>query len=364
MKYFSSDNNSGAHPAVLEAVAAANQGNAASYGNDPYTREAEKLIRHIFGRETRAYFLFTGTAANALMLKAALRPWEGVICAETAHINTDECGALEALGRKLYLVPQINGKITPEACAGMLHYMGSVHNVAPKAVSITQSTEFGLLYTPEEIRALADFCRDHGLYLHMDGSRITNAAAALGIGLREASKDLGVDMLSLGGTKNGLLCGECAIFFNPAVAPDFPYFRKQGMQLGAKMRFVAAQFLAYLKNDLWRANASQANSACALLAEKISGFPKIKITRPVEANALFARLPEICLRELEKTHQVSVWNKIYDPLLAEIQGPEIRIMTSFNTTAQEVEELAAAIAAVLQSSCAGALPPHAPPAGE
>ncbi|MDR1242059.1 MAG: low specificity L-threonine aldolase [Deltaproteobacteria bacterium] len=349
MKYFSSDNNSGAHPAVLEAVAAANQGNVASYGDDPYTREAENLVRHIFGRETRSYFIFTGTAANALILKAALRPWEGVICAETAHINTDECGAVEALGRKLYLVPQINGKITPAGCAGMLHYAGSVHNVAPKIVSITQSTEFGQLYTLEEVRALADFCRSHGLYLHMDGSRITNAAAALGIGLREASKDLGVDMLSMGGTKNGLLCGECAVFFNPAIAPDFPYFRKQGMQLGAKMRFVSAQFLAYLKNDLWRANAVQANSACALLAEKISSLPKIKITRPVEANALFARLPEKALQQLEKTHHVSVWNKTYDPLLTEIQGPEVRIMTSFNTTTREVEELAGAIEAALRS---------------
>jgi threonine aldolase len=348
MKYFSSDNNSGAHPAIIEAIAAANRGNAASYGDDPYTAEAEKLIQDIFGQGTRAYFVFTGTAANALTLKAALRPWEGVICAESAHINTDECGAMEALGRKLYLVPQVNGKITPEACAGMLHYAGSVHNVCPKAVSITQSTEFGVLYTPEEVRALADFCHKKELYLHMDGSRVTNAAEALNMGLREATKDLGVDMLSLGGTKNGLLFGEIAIFFNPDVAKDYPYFRKQGMQLGAKMRFVSAQFLAYLKNDLWRKNAGQANSACKLLAEKISKLSKIKITRPVEVNALFARLPEKALQQLEKTHHVAVWNKIPDPALKEILGPEIRIMTSFNTSAQEVEELAKAIETALK----------------
>ncbi|MDR2825588.1 MAG: threonine aldolase [Deltaproteobacteria bacterium] len=349
MKYFSSDNNSGAHPAIIEAITAANPGNEASYGDDRYTREAEKLIQDIFGQGTRAYFVFTGTAANVLTLKAALRPWEGVICAESAHINTDECGAIEALGRKLYLVPQVNGRITPEACGSMLHYVGSVHNICPKVVSITQSTEFGSLYTPEEVRALADFCHKNALYLHMDGSRITNAAAALGTGLREATKDLGVDMLSLGGTKNGLLFGEIAIFFNPELAEDYPYFRKQGMQLGAKMRFVSAQFLAYLKNDLWRKNAEQANSTCKLLAEKISKFQKMKITRPVQVNALFARLPEKALQQLEKTHHVAVWNKIPDPALKEILGPEIRIMTSFNTSAQEVEELAKAIEAALKA---------------
>jgi threonine aldolase len=348
MKYFASDNNSGAHPDVLKAVAAANQGNTPSYGDDPYTHAAERLMRDIFGQDARAYFVFTGTAANTLSLKTALRSWEGVICAETAHINTDECGAMEALGRKLYPVPQIDGKITPEACAGLLHYAGSVHSVCPKAVSITQSTEFGTLYTLEEVRALADFCHKHKMYLHMDGTRVTNAAAALGTGLREASADLGVDMLSLGGTKNGLLFGEIAVFFNPDLAADYPYFRKQGMQLGAKMRFVAAQFLAYLENDLWRKNAAQANRACALLAEKLRGLTGIKITRPVEANALCARLPEEALRKLQTTHQVSVWNKTRDPGLPEIQGPEIRIMTSFNTADEEVEELAAAIAAALQ----------------
>jgi threonine aldolase len=349
MKYFASDNNSGAHPAIIEAVAAANKGNVGSYGDDAYTCEAEKLIKDIFGPETRSFFVFTGTAANVLTLKACLRPWEGIICAETAHINTDECGAIESLGRKLYVVPQINGKITPKACEKMLHYTGSVHQVCPKVVSITQVTEFGTLYTLEEIRALADFCHKNDLYLHMDGSRITNAAAALNTGLREASKDLGVDMLSFGGTKNGLLYGESAVFFNPSIAADYPHFRKQGMQLGAKMRFVSAQFVAYLKNELWRKNASQANHSCKLLAERISALPHIKITRPVEANALFARLPEYALQKLEKHYHVSVWDKNPDPLLTEIHGPEIRIMTSFNTTGQEVEELARAIASALEA---------------
>lgn len=352
MKYFSSDNNSGAHSEILEAIRLASENggtaNVASYGADPYTAEAEEVFRSIFGSDTRAYLVFNGTAANVLGLKSVLKPYEGIVCAESAHIFTDECGAMESAGYKMYLLPHEHGKVTPEACAGVLHFSHSVHNVCPRVLSITQSTEYGALYTPDEIRALSAFCREHGWYLHMDGSRITNAAAALGLDLRATTRDLGVDILSLGGTKNGLLFGEAVVFLNQALGADFGYYRKQGMQLGSKMRFIAAQFIAYLKDGLWRANAGQANAMTALLAGKIRDLPGLRITRPVCVNSIFVRLPRKALDKLQESYALSIWDEDADCGEPRVDGPEVRIMTSFNTSEDQVEELAAAIRKALE----------------
>ena len=347
MKYFASDNNSGAHPDVLAAVQAANQDNVASYGDDPYTAKAQEAFRRIFGRETRAYFVFVGTAANVLTLRSVLKPYEGVICAACGHINTDECGALESVGRKIFPVPHKNGKIRPEDCAEYFKHDAGVHRVLPRILSITQSTEFGALYRKEEIRELAAFCREHKLYLHVDGARISNAAAALGQDLCAATKDLGVDIMSFGGTKNGLLLGEAVLFFNPELAPDFGFHHKRGMQLCSKMRFISAQFLAYLENDLWLKNATTANSMCQLLAEKMRAMPGVKITTPVEVNAIFARLPKLAAEKLLRDYSIAVWDESPDIGDSPVDGPELRFMTSFNTTREDIEELAAALARAL-----------------
>ena len=346
MKHFSSDNNSGVHPDIMHALQTANTGNTGSYGDDPYTREAEALFRATFGPETRTYFVFLGTAANVLGLHAMLKPHEGVICAASAHIHTDEGGAAEAVGRKLYTVPHTDGKIRPEDCAGMLRFHHGVHNVAPRVVSISQSTEYGTLYSLEELRGLSAFCREHGLYLHMDGARIANAAAALDVDLRTATRDAGVDMLSFGGTKNGLMFGEAVVIFNPDLAVDFEFYRKRNMQLGSKMRFISAQFGAYLTHGLWRANAAQANATARLLADRMRAMPGLHITRPVEVNAVFARLPHKAVHTLAQQYTLAVWDDTPDPRVA-VDGPELRIMTSFNTTAAEIEALADAIARAL-----------------
>lgn len=347
MKFFASDNNSGVHPLVMEALQAANTGNVASYGDDPLTRELEARFKEIFGEETRSFPVTTGTAANVVALRAALRPWEGVICDYAAHINTDECGALEAVGRKIYPVEGVNGKITPELCAPILRFGRGCHNVRPRMVSVTQSTELGVLYTVEELQALSDFCRQHNLLLHMDGSRLTNAASAMNTSLRAISKDVGVDVLALGGTKNGLMGAEAVLFFNPDLAPDFDFHRKQCMQLMSKMRFISAQLLALMNNDLWRQNASQANSTTRLLADRIKDLPGLKITKPVQVNAIFVRMPKAAVAKLLEEYAISTWNELPDVDEPIIDGPEMRIMTCFNTTEQQVEELAKAIAAAL-----------------
>ncbi|MDR2892426.1 MAG: low specificity L-threonine aldolase [Deltaproteobacteria bacterium] len=347
MKYYASDNNSGAHPDVLKAVLAANEGNVGSYGSDPYTRKAEDLFKQMFGADTRAYFVFLGTAANVLALKASLKPHEGVICASCGHINTDECGAIESVGRKIFPVPHQNGKIRPSDCAEYFRHDAGAHRVLPRIVSITQSTELGILYSNDEVRALSEFCREHKLYLHMDGARIANAAAALGQDFRAITKDLGVDIMSFGGTKNGLMFGEAVLVFNPALAQDFDFYRKQGMQLGSKMRYISAQFITYLESGLWLKNATQANAMAKLLAEKMQAMPGVKITTPVQVNAVFARVPEQAAQKLLRDFSIAMWDEGPDATEPLVKGPELRFMTSFNTTREDIEELAAALSKAL-----------------
>src|SRR5712671_5151721 len=286
---FSSDNNAGVHPEIIEAISRVNQGHVVAYGDDAYTRSAVKKFEEHFGPEIAVFFTFNGTGANVLSLQSLTRSFQSVLCSAYAHIYTDECGAPEKhTGCKLIPLPHQNGKITLDTVRHAYHGIGDQHHVQARVISITQSTEMGTVYQPEEIKALAQFAHEREMFLHMDGARISNAAASLGQTLRQATRDLGVDVLSFGGTKNGIMGGEAVVFFKRELSPDFLYLRKQGMQLASKMRFIAAQFEALLTNNLWHRSAEHANRMARLLEKEISRFPGIKIVWKVEANGVFA----------------------------------------------------------------------------
>ncbi|MGB7643600.1 MAG: beta-eliminating lyase-related protein, partial [Terriglobales bacterium] len=284
---FASDNNANVHPEVLEAIARANRGHVVGYGDDPYTASAVQKFREHFGADVEVFFVFNGTAANVLSLQALTRPYHAVLCPEISHIYNDECGAPEKFtGCKLIPLPAPDGKLTVTTAAHAYHGIGDQHHVQPRVVSITQSTEMGTIYKPGEVEALARFAHDLQMFLHMDGARISNAAAAQNMTLRQATRDLGVDVLSFGGTKNGLVGAEAVVFFRPELAADFLFIRKQGMQLASKMRFMAAQMEALLTGDLWKRNADQANRMARLLHEQIKNLRGVKIMHPVEANGV------------------------------------------------------------------------------
>ncbi|MEW5774210.1 MAG: low specificity L-threonine aldolase [Thermodesulfobacteriota bacterium] len=341
-KSFASDNNSGAHPRILEAMARANAGHCVAYGADPWTEEARGHFRRIFGDQAEPFFVFSGTGANVLALSALCRTWHAVVCAQTAHINVDECGAPEhAGGFKLLTVPEAQGRITPEAIASRLHGFGFEHHSQPRAVSITQATELGAVYTPREIRAIADQAHSHGLYLHLDGARLANAAAALGCSLRGLTTDCGVDVLSFGGAKNGLVFGEAVVFLRPGLADGFKYLRKQNMQLASKMRFIAAQFSELLRDGLWLDNARQANAMARLLADRVAGIPGVEVQGAVDTNAVFARLPRAAAERLKERYFFYTWDE---------EAPLYRWMTSFDTTPDDVENFAAALQEALAAS--------------
>lgn len=344
MKSFASDNVSGVHPKIFAAMLKANEGQVPAYGDDEYSAQAVEIIRRHLGGQARPYFVSLGTAANVLGLSTVTSSWGAVICSDCAHIHCDECGAPEAkLGCKLYTVPNRDGKIVPEDCERYLIVAkDNVHHSQPKVISITQSTELGAVYTVSEIKALADFAHENGLYLHMDGARLSNAAAALNLPLKAFTTDLGVDLLSLGGTKNGLMSGEAVVFLNPAIGHEFPFIRKQSMHLVSKMRFIAAQFIEYLSNDLWLENARQANAMSKRLAAGIAGLPHVKICHPVEANAVFARIDKSHVERLATDFHFYVFDPFDDP--AYPQGFQmVRLMTAFDTTAEQVDEFIAAI---------------------
>lgn len=331
---FASDNNSGVHPKIMEALAAANSGHCVGYGDDDTTRAAVAALQKTFG-DCDPYFVFLGTAANVLGIKAVARSHHSVLCADSAHINKDECGAPEAIaGAKLLSVPAENGKISPQSLEPFLSDFGFEHHNQPRVVSITQCTEYGTVYSPDEVRALADFAHANGMILHMDGARLANAAVALGLSLKQATADLGVDVLSFGGTKNGLMFGEAVIFFEKELAKDFKYIRKQGMQLSSKMRFISAQFLALLEDELWKKNAEAANAAAALLRERIAGIEGVELTKPVETNHVFARLDAKAIGRLRKDYFFYVWNP---------QHNEVRWVTSFDHTPDDIEQFVAAL---------------------
>ena len=324
---FASDNNAGVHPQVMEALAVANQGHVIAYGDDAYTARAIKKFREHLGKDVEVYFVFGGTGANVLGLKAATH---AIICAETAHINTDECGAPEKFtGCKLLSLSTPDGKLKASQLGPLLHGVGFEHHVQPRAISISQATEMGTVYTPRELKTLSSFAHDNGMLLHMDGARIANAAASLGVKLRAITKDAGVDILSFGGAKNGMMYGEAVVFFDKNLATDFKYTRKQGTHLPSKMRFISAQFEALLSNELWRQNAQHANQMAQLLANELRKIPLVRITQKVEANGVFAELPKKYIPVLQKQYFFYVWNE---------ETSEVRFMTSFDTTESDIQD--------------------------
>jgi threonine aldolase len=335
MRGFASDNYAGVHPDVLAAIAAANEGHARSYGDDPWTARAEASIREHFGPDARAFPVFNGTAANVLCVEALTRPWEAVICARTAHLNVDECGAPERAGRKLLAVDTPDGRLTPELIEPLATRFGDQHAVQPRVVTITQSTELGTRYPPDQMAELAAWAHERGMLLHVDGARLCNAAAALDVPLGALTTVLGVDAVSLGGTKNGLLGVEAAVFLRPEHAENFPYIRKQAMQLASKMRYLSAQLEALLAGDLWRRNAAHANAMAARLAAAVAGVPGVRITQPVEANGVFAILPPGVAERLQERFAFYVWD--------EATG-EVRWMCAWDTTPDDVDAFAAAVA--------------------
>jgi threonine aldolase len=336
---FASDNSATIHPDVLAAIARVNVGHTFGYGHDDYTRAVEGRFAECFGDQARAFFVFNGTAANVLSLRATCRRFEAVICAQSAHLNVDECGAPEAIaGVKLLTAAGVEGKLTPELVEGAVSRVGDEHAVQPRVVSISQCTELGTLYTPVQMRALADLAHEHDLLLHVDGARISNAAAALELPLRAITTDVGADVLSFGGTKNGLLGAEAVVLLNPELASDFQYIRKQSMQLASKMRFLAAQFDALLAGELWRRCAGQANAMAARLAAALGDHPGLTISRPVETNAVFAILPAEVTVALQREFPFYVWDE---------RAGEVRWMCSWDTAEEDVDEFAAAVTRAL-----------------
>jgi len=322
-----SDNWAGVHPEVIAAIAAANVGHAPSYGEDPYTKSVVEKLRDALGAD-EVFLVFTGTGANVIGLESLARPHHAVICASTAHIHTSECGAAEKhIGCKLLPVPTANGKITPNGIADHLHHLGNEHHVQPSAVSISQATEYGTVYSPDEVQVIANFAHDHDMQLHMDGARLANAAASLGRPLREMARDVGVDVLTFGGTKNGAIAAEAVVYFDRKLAKDFHYRRMQSMQLASKMRFIAAQFDALLTDDLWLRSATHANRMAALLGEELAQIPGITLTQKVEANEVFAIFPREHVARLQEELWFQVWNEA---------TTEVRLVASFDTTAEDI----------------------------
>ena len=339
---FASDNFAGAHPDILAALAEANDGHVPAYGDDPYTAAAEQRLREHFGDDVSPFLVFNGSAANVLALLQTARPFEAVICPETAHMNVDECGAPERIaGVKLYTVKAPGGKLTPGLVDARLAgiRIGDEHAAQPHIVSISNATELGTVYTPGETRALADLAHARGMLLHVDGARLANAAACLDVPLRALATDAGADVLSFGGTKNGMLLGDAVVFLNPDLAADFEFVRKQSLQLASKMRFVAAQFDALLRDDLWLRNARHANAMAARLAHTVKEIPAVRITQQVEANGVFAILPrqatDRLLAEWPGELPFHIWNE---------ETGEVRWMTAWDTTEDDVDRFAVAIA--------------------
>jgi len=354
MRSFASDNNAGVHPRVMEAVVAANRDHAVGYGDDPWTHRAVAAIRAAFGfgdddgaganasggaagaAVCEPLLVFNGTGANAIALQAATRPFNSVVCAATAHIYVDECGAPTRMtGCQLTPVETPDGKLTPELIAPLLHVAGVEHHSQPAVAYISQTTELGTVYTVKEVRALADFLHAHGMRLHMDGARLANACAALGCSPREITLDAGVDVLSLGGTKNGMMMGEAVVAFRAELARDMRYIRKQSAQLASKMRYMAAQWEPYLADGVWMAGARHANDMARRLAEELARVPGVRFTQPVESNQIFCVVPPEVLARLRERYFFYMWNEA---------AGEARFVASWDTTPEDIAEFARILA--------------------
>jgi threonine aldolase len=337
---FASDNNAGVHPEMIEAITAANDGHVVAYGDDPFTARAVKVFQKHFGKDIAVYFVFGGTGANVLGLKAMTNTYEAVVCAETAHINVDECGAPEKFtGCKLLNIRTPDGKIRVDQITPFLHGVGFEHHVQPRVISVSQATEMGTVYTKSELKTLARFARDHDMLLHVDGARIANAAVSLKASLKEITVDCGVDVLSYGGAKNGMMYGEAVVFLNKKLGEGFKYIRKQGMHLPSKMRFISAQFEALLSGDLWRRSAAHANRMARLLGSELEKVPGIKLTQPVEANGVFAVIPEKYIAALQKKYFFYVWNE---------EISECRFMASFDTTEEDIHDFVSLVRKIVK----------------
>jgi threonine aldolase len=326
---FASDNNAGIHPDILKEIISVNSGHVVGYGSDIYTLEALPSFKEQLGNDTETYFVFTGTAANVLSLTSITRSWNSIITASTAHLEQDECGAPEKFtGCKVLSVDTPDGKITTELIEKYMHGFDFEHHSQPKVISITQSTEMGTVYTSNEIRRIADFAHARGMFLHMDGARIANAAVSLNLPFKAFTTDAGVDVLSFGGTKNGMMIGEAICFLKPDLSNDFKYIRKQGMQLASKMRFISAQFIAYFRNNLWKDCAAHSNTMARIFAEKLRQFPELKITQAVESNGIFVTMPPDVAERMQKHYFFYSWDE---------KRYEYRLMTSWDTTEEDID---------------------------
>ncbi|MFV0391051.1 MAG: threonine aldolase family protein [Paludibacteraceae bacterium] len=327
MKSFASDNYSGVHPEIMDAIISANHDHQASYGDDEITGTTHAVFQEHFG-DVAVLYTFNGTGANILCLKCTTLPFQSVICTDTAHIHVDECGApTQSIGCSLTPIPTQDGKLNPAMIESQLAFLGNVHHTQPKVISISQSTELGTIYSLNELSALADFAHKNNLYLHVDGARICNAAATLGCSLKEATVDCGVDIMSFGGTKNGLMMGEAVLIFNETLKKHARYYHKQTAQLYSKNRFMSGQFKALLSNELWKRTASHANNMALLLATELSKVEEVIITQQVQANAVFVIIPKYVVEPLRKMYRFYDWNT---------ETGELRWMCSFDTTAEEV----------------------------
>jgi threonine aldolase len=328
-KTFASDNYAGVHPEIMDALLRANTGHEGSYGADIYTKEAVSKFKQLFGESIEVHFAYNGTGANVLGLSSITNSFNSIICSDGAHINVDESTAPEKfLGCKLLTIPSQDGKIYPEQVEARIIRVGDQHHPQVKVISISQSTEYGTVYSVDEVKALSAIAKKHNLYLHMDGSRLSNAAVSLDKTFRNFTLDAGVDVLSFGGTKNGMMFGEAVVFFNPELSRNFSFIRKQGMQLHSKMRFISAQFVALLTNDLWKRNAEHANQMAKRLETGLRAFNQIKITQSVDANGIFAIFPSHIISNIQATGFFYVWNE---------KLSEVRLMCSWDTTESDVD---------------------------
>lgn len=328
MRSFASDNNSGVHPNVLKSLQLANEGHAIGYGDDPWTREAMELFKQTFGPESETFIVLNGTGANIVSLQLTTRPFNSIICSDTSHILVDECGSpVKNTGCPIFSLPTSDGKLTPALIRQKLHGFGDQHHSQPGVVYLSQCTELGTVYTPEEICEITALAHQHGMYVHMDGARLANAAAMLHSSLKALTTDCGVDILSFGGTKNGLMMGESVVILNPALVETARFIRKQSAQLASKMRYLSVQFSTYLKDDFWLKNASQANEMAQLLHHALSKHPEVRFTQKVETNALFLTLPKPVIDALLKNWFFYFWNE---------PNNEIRLVCSFDTTLDDV----------------------------
>ena len=327
---FGSDNFSGVLPEVFKALEEAAYGHQHSYGEDVYSEKAIQDFKNVFGENIRVFFVYNGTGANILSLSAFTHSYNAVICAETAHINVDECGAIEKQsGCKLLTVPTFDGKLTTGLIQNHMHGFGEQHHSQPKMISLTQCTELGTVYTPAELKEICDYAHAHRMYVHMDGARLSNAVAYLGCDPRDITSRVGIDVLSFGGTKNGMMFGEAVVFFNPEVAKEVQDIRKQLMQLHSKTRFIAAQFSAVLKHNLWLKTAGHANRMARMLANEAAKIPGIRITQEVQGNEVFAIIPRDKITKLQSECFFYIWDE---------NASEVRWVCSFDTTESDIIE--------------------------